>query len=258
MNIPLKIYEINARIWIKKFSNGQSGFTIADVPGSYWDYLKGLGFNAVWLMGIWKTNPDTIGKYCFTEPLKNNYSKALKNWKKEDVVGSPYSIDVYEVSSIFGSEKHICALREILNSKGMKLFLDFVPNHFNAESRYVYEMPEMFLQADKEIHDADIYTFYKPDKYADIYYAHGRDPFFPAWQDTVQVNFYSPAARKALTDVLNRIAELCDGVQLYSRNVFIAQVVEQLFIVCIIKAKLLQIPLQVPIGFRDKHKFRVL
>jgi glycosidase len=213
MNIPLKIYEINARVWIKKFSKGQSGFAITDVPGSYWDYLKGLGFNAVWLMGIWKTNPDTIEKYCFTEPLKNNYSKALKNWKKEDIVGSPYSIDVYEISSIFGSEKHICALREILNSKGMKLFLDFVPNHFNAESRYVYEMPEMFLQADKEIYDADIYTFYKPDKYADKHFAHGRDPFFPAWQDTIQVNFYNPAARKSLTDILKRAAELCDGVR---------------------------------------------
>lgn len=213
MNIPLIIYEINARVWLKKFSKGKEGFTLADIPGSYWDGLKELGFNAVWLMGIWKTNPETVEKYCFTDVLKNSYTKALKDWKKEDVIGSPYSIDIYEPSHIFGAEEDICRLHSILNSKGIKLFLDFVPNHFNAESKYVYEIPEMFLQADKDIYDSDPYTFYMPDKYADKYFAHGRDPFFPAWQDTVQVNFYSPAARNILIDILKQMAKLCDGVR---------------------------------------------
>ena len=44
--------------------------------------------------------------------------------------------------------------------------------------------------------------------------ANGRDPYFPAWPDVVQLNAFSPDLRAArVVDTLLDIAEQCDGVR---------------------------------------------
>jgi hypothetical protein len=48
---------------------------------------------------------------------------------------------------------------------------------------------------------------------ATLYLAHGKDPYFPPWTDTVQINYASREAREALIEELLRIAKLADGVR---------------------------------------------
>ena len=43
--------------------------------------------------------------------------------------------------------------------------------------------------------------------------ANGRDPYFPAWPDVVQLNAFSPDLRGAVIDTLGSIADQCDGVR---------------------------------------------
>ena len=43
--------------------------------------------------------------------------------------------------------------------------------------------------------------------------ANGRDPYFPAWPDVVQLNAFAPALRDAVIETLNEIADQCDGVR---------------------------------------------
>ena len=43
--------------------------------------------------------------------------------------------------------------------------------------------------------------------------AHGRDPLFSAWQDTVQVNYFNTNAREYLSNVLLKLVDVCDGVR---------------------------------------------
>jgi hypothetical protein len=43
--------------------------------------------------------------------------------------------------------------------------------------------------------------------------ANGRDPYFPAWPDVVQLNAFAPVLRAEVIDTLNDIAEQCDGVR---------------------------------------------
>ena len=43
--------------------------------------------------------------------------------------------------------------------------------------------------------------------------ANGRDPYFPAWPDVVQLNAFSADLRGAVIDTLGRVAEQCDGVR---------------------------------------------
>ncbi len=43
--------------------------------------------------------------------------------------------------------------------------------------------------------------------------ANGRDPYFPAWPDVVQLNAFSPDLRGAVIETLGSIAAQCDGVR---------------------------------------------
>ncbi len=43
--------------------------------------------------------------------------------------------------------------------------------------------------------------------------AHARDPYFPAWSDTLQLNYAQPALQAAMSDELLKAAGLCDGLR---------------------------------------------
>jgi hypothetical protein len=213
MNYNPSLFEINTRVWINQFRQENNNVTFEDVPDSYWDQFVNEGIDYVWLMGVWKICDNIIEKYCFEENLVKSYDKAFKGWKKEDIIGSPFAIDVYNVSPRVGNEKSLLDLKSRLNKKGIKLILDFVPNHFSAGSSLIKSNPEVFLSVNQDTYLKDTYTFFQPFKDEEKYFAHGRDPFFPAWQDTVQVNMFSNEAREFLTGILLQLTRVCDGVR---------------------------------------------
>jgi NAD+ kinase len=43
--------------------------------------------------------------------------------------------------------------------------------------------------------------------------AHGKDPYFPGWTDTVQLDYRRPETREAMAGLLEGIAAKCDGVR---------------------------------------------
>ena len=61
MLINPKLYEINTRVWLKKINK-----KLSDIPFKFFTDLAQKGINIVWLMGLWKTTPRIIDKYCFT------------------------------------------------------------------------------------------------------------------------------------------------------------------------------------------------
>jgi hypothetical protein len=210
MGINPIIYEINTRVFIKRFGSNKK---LIDVPHKYWKELSSKGINFVWLMGIWKTCDSVIDKYCFEEGLIKSYDKALKNWKREDVVGSPFAIDCYKVNPILGTQDELIELKTKLNTLNIGLILDFIPNHFSVESHLLHSNPEIFLSVEKSIFEKDNHTYFQPFPNQELYYAHGRDPFFPAWQDTIQIDYSSSIAREYMVKELLRLLNLCDGVR---------------------------------------------
>ncbi len=207
------IYEINTRVWLKRFSVDGNSATIKDVPKDYWKNLHEIGIDYVWLMGVWKTNESVIKEYCFESDLLNEYNKALKDFHDDDVIGSPYSIDSYEINPNIGTEQEILELKEYLNSMNMKLILDFVSNHFSVHSSLIQSNPDLFLSASEEIYNRDPHTYFQSKFDSTKLFAHGRDPFFPAWLDTIQLNFFNPATRKFMIDSVLKLTKLCNGIR---------------------------------------------
>ena len=44
-------------------------------------------------------------------------------------------------------------------------------------------------------------------------FARGRDPYFPAWPDVLQLNAFQPGLRQAVIETPSELAEQCDGVR---------------------------------------------
>lgn len=207
------LYQINTRIWLKKLSEDQGQVvTFKDVPDDELDRLAEQGFNWIWLLGIWRTGD--LGRVIARQDadLRRKYMRALPDLTGDDICSSPFAISAYEVGSEFGDQKSLLDLRERLNTRGMRLMLDFVPNHTARDHPWVSEHPEYYISGTKD----DLKK--NPDKYgknpdSERIYAFGRDPFFPGWTDTFQLNYGNPDLQLAMIEQLYRIAALCDGVR---------------------------------------------
>lgn len=209
MNSNHKLYEINTRVWIKQFGED---IKLSEIPNEYFKILEQKGFDYIWLMGVWKIPEENI-KYAFSPDLVKAYKKCLPSWKQEDVIGSPYAIDSYQLNQAFGTFDDLTNLKEKLNSIGLKLILDFIPNHFGADSYVVKTFPHLFLQGDEQLLKDEPNSYFRINTKEKIILAHGRDPFFPAWSDTAQINYFSEKARKFMTEQLMKLTKYCDGVR---------------------------------------------
>jgi Alpha amylase, catalytic domain len=205
------IYEINTWVWLGELGRRYGReLTLATVPANEWDAVAEHGAEVVWLMGVWERSP--AGRKISLEipALLAEYRKNLPDFRPEDVSGSPYCIRDYSVDAHLGGRFALAAARSELARRGLGLLLDYVPNHVAPDHRWVSTHPEYFIHAvgedDARNHDAFFVTEHG-------LIAHGRDPYFPPWTDTAQLNAFSPGLRKAAIDTLDGIAEQCDGVR---------------------------------------------
>jgi len=215
------LYEINTRVWLRELPplddpGGRPARprTLAEVPEEELDRIAALGIDLVWLMGVWPSGPRGIEIARQHVGLIAEYRRALPDFTPADVAGSPYSIADYRVDPALGGPEALAVLRERLAGQGVGLILDFVPNHTGVDHPWVYERPEYFIQGDEEDLARAPGDFFVADTVRGrLVLAHGKDPYFPGWTDTVQLNYAHPEARAALRAVLEDIAGRCDGVR---------------------------------------------
>ncbi len=205
-----KIYEINTWSWLNKLSDIYGhNINLENIPVDIIDKVLSK-FDAVWTMGAWERSPKGREIAINHEGLQEEYRKALRYFNTEDVVGSPYSIFYYHIDSHLGGTKGMESFRNDLKQRGIQLILDYVPNHVAIDHIWTLEKSDLFISGTLQ----DLMT--KPYEYFSIgkkVYAYGRDPNFPPWTDTVQINAFSEEARTKAISTLLSIAEQCDGVR---------------------------------------------
>lgn len=206
------LYEINARLFIKRLSEKyRRALTLATVPEEEWQLLARRGFDLIWLMGVWQRSPAARQQALLDPELRRQYDQALPGWTENDVAGSPYAILGYNLDPTLGEAGELAKLKSRLNRLGLGLILDFVPNHLARDHLWTISHPQWFVQGSEAEATAHHEWFFSPAR--GLYLAHGRDPNFPPWTDTAQVNLYSPELRLALISKLREIAEVADGVR---------------------------------------------
>ncbi|MFN7951162.1 MAG: alpha-amylase family glycosyl hydrolase [bacterium] len=207
-----KIYELHAPAWLHRQARriGRP-LTLATVPDEVWSELADLGFGLVWVMGVWKRSPASRA-LALTSPARQQWQQIVPDLGDDDILGSPYAIHDYSIAPGLGDEGEIAKLRAQLNRLGLRLVLDFVPNHLGCDHPWVTTHPWRLLRgSDREVVEHPDWFFGGP---GGAHFAHGRDPNFPPWRDTVQVDYTNADARAALAGELARIAELADGIRI--------------------------------------------
>lgn len=205
------VYEINTWVWLSELSRqyGKS-IDLSSVPPAEWDAVGAYGFDAVWLMGVWERSPAGIAIANQNNGLLADFRRALPDFRTEDNVGSPYCVRRYVVDEHLGGAEALAVARRELSNRDMNLMLDFVPNHVAPDHPWVAEHPEYFIRGNADDVRND------PSSYVEIggtVCALGRDPYFPAWPDVLQLNAFAPGLRSAAIETMSSIAQQCDGVR---------------------------------------------
>jgi hypothetical protein len=205
------IYEINSWVWLHSLGEKSgTSFDLGSVPSAEWDAIADYGFDAVWLMGVWERSPAGIAIANQNKNLLDDFRRALPDFRPEDNVGSPYCVRRYVVDEHLGGSAGLAIARKELAKRNMRLLLDFVPNHVAPDHPWAVEHPEYFIRGDAEDVRND------PTSYTTIdgrIFACGRDPYFPAWPDVLQLNAFQPGLRKAVIETISTIADQCDGIR---------------------------------------------
>jgi glycosidase len=206
------VYEINTRVWLNELS-ARAGrrITLENVPRDEIERLARLGFHAIWLMGVWTTGPQGVTIAREHPELQNEYRHALADFTPEDVIGSPYAVTKYEVAADVGGPSGLISFRGKLAAFGLRIVLDFVGNHTARDHRFAGERPEVYVRGTDEDAVREPLSFFKTAGGAVL--AHGRDPYFPPWTDTAQVNYAQAAGRQAMKEELLSVAAQCDGIR---------------------------------------------
>ncbi len=224
------LLQINTRVWLKElkehyFPNSEK-FYLSDIPIDVWQQFKDQGFDVIYLLGVWEV--DTLTKDMFAKKgLQAEFDHVLPSWKWEDTCGSPFAIKQYALNPMLGNENTLQIVKQTLNNLGLELILDFVPNHFGLQTPQI-NIPNLFIEEKSFTDSTNDYEVYKTDQGKKAIY-HGKDPYFPPWEDTLQLDYSSSTTKEFMKKQLISIAEVCNGVRCDMAMLIVNRIIQQVW-----------------------------
>jgi hypothetical protein len=209
-----RLYEINTLPWLRLLSQRLGRpVTLGNVPAREWDAIRDWGFDLVWLMGVWKRSPQARSIALRTTELFASFQAATPDWKAEDVIGSAFSVASYEPDPAAGSWEDLREARLRLHQRGMLLILDFVGNHTAPDHPWAETHVERYLLGSPQDYQRNPSLFTPLREKPALFVARGKDPYFPPWTDTLQLDYFNPETRAALMAELRNLSRCCDGLR---------------------------------------------
>ena len=209
------LYQINTRVWLTELSRklGRAA-TLDDVPDAGLDRLAELGFDWVWFLSVWQTGPAAQAVSRANSEWLREFEETLPDLKDEDIAGSGFAIQNYTVHRDLGGDAALARLHQQTQKRGLKLMLDFVPNHMAPDHPWVEDHPDYFVTGTEEALAREPQNYIRVKrKKGDLILAYGRDPYFSGWPDTLQLDYSHPQLQEAMINELLKISGQCDGVR---------------------------------------------
>ena len=183
----MRIYEINTRVHATEFDQ---------ITTPEFVEISRLGFDAVWLMGVWQISEG---------------ARRISKIVSDDYEGSPYAVPDYKFNRDLGGKSRFSALVRRAHDAGLAVIVDFVSNHMAIDSEWIAERPDFFIRCDAGARRQLTSEYFLHESGEVI--AFGRDPHFPPWHDTAQLDYTNPDLRRRMIKVLKRISRIADGVR---------------------------------------------
>lgn len=209
------LLQINTRVWLRQLSQSAGRkITLSDIDDSIFDSWVEAGFDWIWLLSVWQTGAAGRAVSRANPDWRAEFKTVLPDLTEDDICGSGFAITAYKVSDALGGDTALAQFRSKLSARGIRLMLDFVPNHTAPDHPWVITNPDYYVSGD----DHALAT--APNNYLRVetghgmrILAHGRDPNFPGWPDTLQLNYANPDFQVAQLRELIAISDRCDGVR---------------------------------------------
>lgn len=147
-------------------------------------------------MGVWQISPGAL---------------RISKITAEDFEGSPYAVPDYKFNRALGGKKKFRDLVNRAHAAGLRVIVDFVSNHMAIDSEWIKADPELFIRSNSQERKQQTGEYFLHPSGEVI--AFGRDPFYPPWHDTSQLDYTNEKLRSRMTDVLRWIAGNADGVR---------------------------------------------
>jgi len=204
------LLEISTRPWLYKLSKtyGRQITSIRDIPMQEFQKYRDMGFDFIWMMGVWQLGEYGV-KHDRNDPdLVANFKRLLPDYTPEDAIGSPYAPIGYTCNPTLcpNGDSDLQWLRDKLHALGLYLMLDFVPNHSGCDSPWMDgDGINLYVRAPQGTSD--------PSKYMSNGVAYGNCPYSSPWTDVAQLNYWNPALRAHMQEQLMHVASLADGIR---------------------------------------------
>ena len=119
--------------------------TLDDIPDAELDRLAGMGFDWIWFLSVWQTGPAAQRISRSNQQWRREFEETLPDLREEDIAGSGFAITGYTVHRDLGGDAALARLRARLRQRGLRLMLDFVPNHMAPDHPWTDEHPDYFV-----------------------------------------------------------------------------------------------------------------
>jgi hypothetical protein len=209
------LYQINTRVWLTDLSTilGRNA-TLDDIPDAELDRLAHVGFDWIWLLSVWQTGPAAQAISRGNHEWRLEFEETLPDLRDADIGGSGFAIAGYTVRQDIGGDAALARVRQRLRVRGLRLMLDFVPNHTAPDHPWVDDRLDYYIAGtEADLARAPHNYTRRALRHGEKILALGRDPYFAGWPDTLQLDYSNPATQEAMRNELLRIAGQCDGVR---------------------------------------------
>jgi len=145
------LFQINTRVRLSELGAmlGRPA-TLDDIADAELDQLARDGFDFVWFLGVWQTGEAARRVSASNPEWLAEYHRVLPDFRESDVCGSCFAVRDYHAHTDFGGDGALARLRERLGARGLRLVLDFVPNHVAPDHHWVEEHPDFFIEGTEE------------------------------------------------------------------------------------------------------------
>ena len=231
MNMPRypALLQVNTRVRLTELSGvlGRPA-TLDDFDDAELDRWAAQGFDWIWLLSVWHTGAAAQRISRSHAAWRREFEHTLSDLQDADIGGSGFAITAYHVHAALGGDAALARLRERLRRRGLKLMLDFVPNHVAPDHPWVEAHPGFFVAgSDDDLARAPRNWLRLQTKQGPRVLAHGRDPYFDGWPDTLQLNYGHAPLQQAMRIELQRIAGQCDGLRCDMAMLLLPEVFER-------------------------------
>ena len=141
------LYQINTRVWLTELSRALGRrATLDDIPDAELDRLAETGFRLGLVPERLADRPGGAGglaRECRSGAGVPGNAAGPATKKTSPAPGSPSRAT--RVHRDLGGDAALARLRERLQQRGLKLMLDFVPNHMAPDHPWVDEHPDYFV-----------------------------------------------------------------------------------------------------------------